>query len=598
MPAPGGDKHPHQQQQREQQTPIEISSESDNKEIVHNDHDSHDGRKLNARTFLAVFAVCLIYFAQLVNLVGAGAVRLLPLQIPFRIANANHSQQGQAIAGHFGATTKVVWLSAPITILTVVLGPPVSQAADYWGRKWLLVVLTLFGAVGSIVVARAQTINTAIAGFCIIGVSYGAQPLLHTVTSEVLPRRWRAYGQAADMASNSLGSICGLLVGGELARKFPMDGFRYYYYMTMGWYVIAAALCAVAYNPPRTTKQREFRGHTWDKIKRLDWIGYFLLAVGLVLFCMALSWSQNPYRWDNPHILATFIIGVIFSMGLVIYEWLLKKDGMFHHGLFKRNRNFAIALFAVFAEGVAFFAANIYFPFQLNAIYEPDPLLVGARYSLMLVCAVIGAVLTGWYCAYVRKVRWVTVLAFVIFVAFFACMATTDRGSNQAIYGYPVLLGFGLGMTLTTLVTVAQLCTPPHLIAVASGIIISVRSLGGTIGIAIYNAIFLDQVLKVPENVAAAVVPLGLTNGKLGRFVSALQSHNQTQLQSIPGVTPEIIEAGTNALLDTFLKGFRHVWTAAACFVAVAAVVSMFLFDPSSEFNMHVDAPVDQSDSD
>jgi len=31
---------------------------------------------LHAKTFLAVFAVCLIYFAQLVNLVGAGAVSL------------------------------------------------------------------------------------------------------------------------------------------------------------------------------------------------------------------------------------------------------------------------------------------------------------------------------------------------------------------------------------------------------------------------------------------------------------------------------------------------------------------------------------------
>ncbi len=29
---------------------------------------------LHAKTFLAVFSVCLIYFAQLVNLVGAGAV--------------------------------------------------------------------------------------------------------------------------------------------------------------------------------------------------------------------------------------------------------------------------------------------------------------------------------------------------------------------------------------------------------------------------------------------------------------------------------------------------------------------------------------------
>lgn len=48
-----------------------------------------------------------------------------------------------------------------------------------------------------------------------------------------------------------------------------------------------------------------------------------------------------------------------------------------------------------------------------------------------------------------------------------------------------MFMGFGLGMTLVLLVTVAQLSTPPELIATASGLIISVRSLGGTIGIAI-----------------------------------------------------------------------------------------------------------------
>lgn len=31
--------------------------------------------KLHAKTYLAVFTVCVIYYAQLVNLVGAGAVR-------------------------------------------------------------------------------------------------------------------------------------------------------------------------------------------------------------------------------------------------------------------------------------------------------------------------------------------------------------------------------------------------------------------------------------------------------------------------------------------------------------------------------------------
>lgn len=40
---------------------------------------------LHAKTFLTVFAVCLIYFAQLINVVGAGAVRTFHTASPCRI---------------------------------------------------------------------------------------------------------------------------------------------------------------------------------------------------------------------------------------------------------------------------------------------------------------------------------------------------------------------------------------------------------------------------------------------------------------------------------------------------------------------------------
>ncbi|KAK4170503.1 major facilitator superfamily domain-containing protein [Cladorrhinum sp. PSN259] len=533
--------------------------------------------RLHAKTFLAVIAVGLIYMAQLVSLIGAGA-------------------QGQTIAAHFHDTSKVVWFSAPITILTVVLGPIVAQAADYWGRKWLLVILTLFGAVGSVVVARATSINMLIAGFTIIGVAFGAQPLLHVITSEVLPRRWRAFGQASDMVSNALASILGLYVGGALNRTSDpaSDGFRYYFYMTMGLFLAAALLCAIVYNPPPLSTQTEFT--TTEKLKKLDWIGYFLLAAGLVLFSVGLSYSKNPYEWSDVRVSGTFAIGLAIAISLAVYETFFKKDGMFHHGLFTGNRNFTIATLCVFSEGVAFFAANTYFAFQVNVLYESDALLVGIRYSLMMITSALAACLTGWYCAAVRKVRWATVLSFLLFTAFFAAMANTNRDTNTQTWGYPVILGVALGMTLTTLVTVAQLSTPPELISVASGIIISVRSLGGTVGLAIYNALFVSAMSHVGDNIAAAVIPKGFPSENLGPLIAALTAHNNTALSAIPGATQGIIGAGAGALLDTFVVGFRHVWIAGSCFVAVAAIIAVFLFDPTKEFNMHIDYPMEKEE--
>jgi len=64
-------------------------------------------------------------------------------------------------------------------------------------------------------------------------------------------------------------------------------------------------------------------------------------------------------------------------------------------------------------------------------------------------------------------------------------MATVGLGSAKAVWGYPVLLGIGLGWSLTYLVTAAQLSAPPQMIAVTSGILLAIRSFGGSTALAI-----------------------------------------------------------------------------------------------------------------
>src|SRR6266536_2504075 len=100
------------------------------------------------------------------------------------------------IANAVGGSGNRVWLFSAIAIVSCVLGPPISQAADYWGRKCFVVTLTLLGCVGCIIVSRATSMNMAIAGEVVAGLAYGSQPLLYAVASEILPRRYRALAQA------------------------------------------------------------------------------------------------------------------------------------------------------------------------------------------------------------------------------------------------------------------------------------------------------------------------------------------------------------------------------------------------------------------
>ncbi|CZR66918.1 related to potential drug facilitator PEP5 [Phialocephala subalpina] len=531
---------------------------------------------LHAKTFLTVFAVCLIYFAQLINVVGAGA-------------------RAQDISTVLGESSKSVWLTSTIAILTVVLSPPVSQAADYWGRRWFLIILTACGAVGSVIVARADSMNMAIAGEVVAGLSYGAQPLLHAVASEVLPRRYRPFAQGADNLAAALGGIAALLVGGAMTRNGNHEGFRNYWYFSTAVYLLATILCMILYNPPPQPSQLGLTNI--EKLKKLDWIGYILLASGLVLFCTGLSWSQNPYAWTDAHILAPFLIGVALMTGLAIYETKFKKDGMFHHGLFSNGWNFPIALLCVFVEGLSFFAANNYFAFQVSVLYETDSLRTGARYTITFIVYATMSVLAGAFCSKTKMIRFPTVVAFGFMTVFFVCMATTTPGSSKAVWGYPALLGIGLGIGLCALVTAAQLSTPRELIAITSGLMISIRSLGGSVGLAIYNAIFTAKfTANLGPKIAEAVLPLGLPASSLPAFIGDLAAQNQTALMTVPGVSLEIIGAGVGGLFEAYSLGFRFVWVAAACFMVVATIAAFFLVDPVKEFNMHIDAPAEKEE--
>ena len=71
-------------------------------------------------------------------------------------------------------------------------------------------------------------------------------------------------------------------------------------------------------------------------------------------------------------------------------------------------------------------------------------------------------------------------------------MTSVTSGSSTAVWIYPIIIGLGIGFSLTCLVTIAQLSTPPGLIAITSGLIIAIRSLGGSVGLAICEWICLS----------------------------------------------------------------------------------------------------------
>jgi MFS family permease len=311
-------------------------------------------------------AVCIAYFVQLFDIVASGAY-------------------SRTVATAVGTTAdKAVWIPQVIVIVTAALGPPASQMADYWGRKWIFVGSSVFGLVGAIIFARANSIGQVVAGQTISSVFFVSQPILIAVASEILPRKWRPAAQAGLNAAGGVGGVVAFL-GGQALIDMGVDGWRNIWYVVTALMGFSGLVIAVLYWPPPMPLQKTLT--TSEKFRRLDWIGYFLLATCLTLLCMGLSFAESPYPWDDAHVVAPIVAGGALLIALIVHQTFFQKHGLLDHDLFKKDRNFALGIACFCMDGMIFWAYTAYFPFQMSVNYHYNRAVTeGARNCMVSRC--------------------------------------------------------------------------------------------------------------------------------------------------------------------------------------------------------------------
>ncbi|KAJ9634172.1 hypothetical protein H2204_006503 [Knufia peltigerae] len=535
------------------------------------DH-SREDEKVTAGSILTVIAIVFVYMAHMLQINGAGFL-------------------GQTITSDIGGHDKAAWLTIIVALYPTVAGPPISQIADFWGRKWLVVITALISVVGCIIMSRSNSIGMILGASVVAGASPGCQSILHAVPSEVLPRKFRPWAQTAVILAAGIGAIIGLYVAGAMVKTNP-SGWRGYFYLLAGIYFIGALLVATFYRPQMRQEQRLSLS---EKLSDLDIPAILLVMTSLLTFCVGLGYSNNPYPWTSARVLAPFLVGVASAIALGCYTVFYKKHGLFDHDLYQ-SRNFAIAQAGVFVESLSFIAVANYFGFQCSFLYGQNLFTSGLIYSIVYYASIVTTILTGLYCSRTKKVRPPAVLAFLCFIVYFVLMATTTASTPVAnLWGYNIFIGMGLALSLNPLVVAAQLSIPARLISTGTGLIIATRALGGSVGLAIFNALFNSTVRDnlVPK-ILAAVLPLGLPEASQQEFVVALTTKNEEVLSRLPGVTPAIVQAGLRGMLDAYTIAFRNVWICGGCFSVAAVLIVFFVRDPSDQFTAHVDAPVDR----
>lgn len=231
---------------------------------------------------------------------------------------------------------------------------------------------------------------------------------------------------------------------------------------------------------------------------------------------------------------------------------------------------------------------------RTKSLFETDPFLTVAREQPFWIACGLSTVLWGYASTKFRTIRELLFAGFLILTAGIVGFATIQPQDSTRTIVFSGLSGIGFGAPLILIITGVQLSTPHHLIATATAVTTSARSVSATVFTAIYTAALNTSLQRqLPNDISKAAIKAGLPLGSAEAFALALSGGNATALSTIPGVTPAIIAAGISGLKQGFANSIRVVYIIAAPFGALACVACFFIGDVSKQMDYRVDAPIE-----
>jgi EmrB/QacA subfamily drug resistance transporter len=378
------------------------------------------------------------------------------------------------MAGQLGATTgEQQWMADAYVVVFAALMLPAGLLGDRFGRRLMLITgLGIFLA-GSVVGSLAPDVDAVIAARALMGVG-GA--LVTPLSLSVLPslfgpdERSKAVGVIA--AASALGMPLGPIIGGWL-----LDHFWWGSVFLVNVPMAAIGIAACVFLLPETRDPAS---------PRVDAVSTAFTAAGLGALIYAIIEAPN-HGWGDPLILGVLGGGLVLIAALVLRERRAERPMLDLALLAQRG----FLMNALAATLVMFVLAGLLFvlPPYLQAVLGHDAFGTGLRLlpmmgGLMLAAKAAQPVVARFGARAVVSAG----LVVLAFAALLGSRTTVDSG-----YGFTALwlsvAGVGFGFSVVPAMDGALAALPRDRAGSGSGLLMTLRQVGGAIGIALLGSL-------------------------------------------------------------------------------------------------------------
>ncbi|CAK7244552.1 MAG: hypothetical protein STHCBS139747_006094 [Sporothrix thermara] len=309
-------------------------------------------------------------------------------------------------------------------------------------------------------------------------------------------------------------------------------------------------------------------------LKSLDYVGIFLWTAGLTIFLVGVSLGGSIYAWDSATTLSTLIVGAVLLIVLFIWEGFSKQQYPAIPVHFFRNRGFISLVACAAVASMFYYSAVLLWPQQIRHFFTTD-----VTYGGWLSCTVASSTALGQICAG-GIIRWggnvrywmiFSTFAMVGFVASLAALTPEKKGLGIAL---TILGPFFVGFIELTSLALAPLFCKAEDIGLASGLLASIRSAGGSVAVAVYSAILSNRLLDtIPANIVPAVEAAGLSENEVPALLTAYKAGNLT------AYSPAVRAAVDAADPIAYTQAFKTVYLASLGFGGIAIIGCLFAKD-------------------